>query len=1605
MLAPDGRCKAFDARADGFGRGEGCGIVVLKRLRDATAARDRILAVIRGSAVNQDGRSNGLTAPNGPSQVDVIRAALADAGVGPGAVGYVEAHGTGTPLGDPIEARALATAFGAGRQADRPLRIGSVKTNIGHLESAAGIAGLMKVVLALRHRQIPPSLHLTEPSPRIPWHDLPLDIPTTLTPWPATDGPQLAGVSSFGFSGTNAHVVLEAAPELAPAETLAERPRHLLAFSARTEPSLHELAGRVRARLASDPDVALADVAHTLATGRNHHAHRLAVVAATSNEAVALLDRYLGSDDDDERLAAGTVSSLRSPPVAFLFTGHGAQRADMGRSLYDSHQGFRAAIDRCADLLGPLMDQPLHVVLFADGDGMAEKLLGDMTYAQPAVFAVEYALAELWRSWGVEPSVVVGHSVGEYVAATVAGALDLADGLKLVAARGRLMASLPADGEMATVLAPESRVTEVLGNVGDGSVSIAAVNGPSSVAISGPAVAVRVVLDELRRVGVQVRPLAIPVAAHSPQVEPILDEFEAVAATVEYRAPRIDVVSGMTGALATGTDLTSARYWRLHLRNPVRFAEAFQTVFDSGVRTFVEAGPHPTLLSMGRRIVPEDEATWLPSLRTEHDDWEQILGSVARLYVHGVRVDWTAFDGPYGPRRIALPTYPFARERYWAEPRRRSAAPGGGHPLLGRPIMSPALAGWVCEAELAPDAPAFLAGRRVLGTVVVAPAAHAEMALAAARQRLQSDAVVVHGLELGQALALPDDDTRVVQVVVGDEPGGASVQVVSRDPDDRRWQHHATGRIAAAPPDGATPPLDVPAVQARCSAHATGSDVYRRLGEAGVAVDPELRGLQDVWLGAGEALGRVELPDGLRHDARRYGIHPALLDACLQVVGAVVAGDDTSSVPLVAAIEQLRVTGLVGPSVWSHAGRRAGEPAVGDVRIYDADGGLVAEALGVRMTLAGPNELRAQVERPAEDWRYGVVWEPSEVTPDDAPPAPPRTWVVVGDGAGLADALVEHLAASGRPVVQLPGASPSLGHELAALAATATDGLRVVHVGALDARPLDASTPEDLDRDVTASVASVVDVVQAVVAGGTEAEIWLVTRGAQDAGGAVAAPEQAPVWGLGRVVSLEHPDVWGGLIDLDPGVPVDPAVVLAEIRDHDADDQVAWRDGRRLVPRLTRVVHRPAAPIAWRHDGSYLVTGGLGGLGLKVLDWMASAGAGTIVLVGRRGVPARATWDGIDPASRAGAQVAAIRAAEAAGATVEVVAADVADRGLMQALVSRFGADLPPLHGVIHAAADLSHHAVASMPVGAVASMLRPKVAGTWLLHELTLDQPLDFFVSFSSTTSLWGSRDIGHYAAANVFLDVFAHHRRALGLPALTVNWGVWDEMRVASAQGQEFVRRSGLNPMRADAALRLLGDLLGDRLDAEVTIASVDWERLTGVYESRRARPFFSRLRPVTPVVASPGAGRPELLDRLDGVATARRRHVAMDYLRAEVARTLGIGVPADVATDQGLFEMGMDSLMSLELKKRIEASVGTSLPATLTFNYPTIDALAGFLVESVVPAPAAPPDDSDAADAAEIPAPAAVSTSTDDLTEDDLAALLSARLAKLHPAEGAR
>jgi acyl transferase domain-containing protein len=1324
-MAPDGRCKAFDARANGYVRSEGAGLIVLKPLSRALANGDPIYAVIRGSAVNQDGRSNGLMAPNPLAQQAVLREAYRRAAVSPGDVQYVEAHGTGTFLGDPMEAKALGVVLALDRLPGRPCALGSVKTNIGHTEAAAGVAGLIKVALALKHQEIPPSLHFQEPNPQIPFDELRLRVQTTLGPWPAESSPALAGVSSFGFGGANAHVVLEEAPRsnaemhnvecgMESREIRQTQSAYLLPLSAHSSEALQSLARAYRDFLAiPESRVSLHDLCYTASVRRSHHDYRLAVTGNSPAQLAEGLEAFLRGEVRPG-LSAGRKVSGRPRKLVFVFPGQGSQWLGMGRTFLEQDAVFREVVERCDRAMQPYRDWSLLAELAATD--AAQSRLNEIAIIQPALFAMQVALAALWRSWGIEPQAVVGHSMGEVAAAHVAGALSLEDAVRLICHRSRLVKPTIGQGAMAAVELSMEEARRVLVGCED-RVSIAVNNSPTSTVLSGDPATLDAILDQLQRQDIFCRAVKVDFASHSPQMDPLRTDLLLALEGLEPRSASVPIYSSVTGMVSNGLEL-EALYWGRNLREPVLFSTAVQRLLEDGHDIFLEISPHPILLSAIQQGMHHFglEGAVLPSARREEEDHTVMLGSLGALYALGYPVDWSR-TYPAGGRCVRLPFYPWQRERCW------------------------------------------------LATAAEGPAA---------------------------------------------------------------------GVLSSGP-----------------------------------------------------------LPDG---------------------------------------------------SPW---------------------------------VLLGDDSQRA-VEENLDDWLYEIQWQLKERraaqrVSEPSLPASPRSWLIFTDSSGVGETLAALLSAQGERGILVargesyehtdgehfcirPDRPEDLRQLFEALVSDQTLCHGIVHLWSLDIPLPEETTVASVEAVQTLGCGSVLMLVQELAQAQWRdlPRLWLVTRGAQAAEEKPLplAVAQAPLWGLGRVIAQEHSTLWGGLIDLEPRVPLDDVAthqLREEISRPDGEDQLAFRQGRRYVARLVRKRHSAmqGPPFRWRPDGSYLITGGLGELGLLVARWMVGQGARRLILLGRTRLPPRSSWSSVETGSRCANQIAAIRELEGLGASVHLAAVDVADEGQLSAFLDEFRAEgWPPIRGVVHAAGVLQDGLLSQLDTAALNAVLRPKMVGGWLLHRLLEDAPLDFFVFFSSAGSLLGQPGQGNYAAANAFLDALAHHRRSQGQPALSINWGAWAELGFANTTGGRRLAKHlalvGIQSLAPELALKVLERLL--RLGStQVAVVPVNWAQYLQFHPAGTDPPLLSQLARAEAAIPLQAGHPGEKRDIILAAKPIERPRLLQSYLSEQVARVLGLPA-SQLDVQQPLSNLGLDSLMAVALKNRIAVDLGV--------NVAMVKFLQGFSVAEAAP-----------------------------------------------------
>ncbi|WP_063734790.1 type I polyketide synthase [Streptomyces sp. RTd22] len=1573
-LSPDGRCKAFAAAADGTGFSEGVGLVLLERLSDARRNGHRVLAVVRGSAVNQDGASNGLTAPNGPSQQRVIRQALANARLAPREVDAVEAHGTGTTLGDPIEAQALLATYGQDRPEGRPLWLGSIKSNLGHTQAAAGVASVIKMVMAMRHGVLPRSLHIDEPSPHVDWTAGDVRLLTEQVAWAAEDYPRRAGVSSFGISGTNAHLILEEAPEEAePGVTRPDTEDVGVVPWVVSGHSAAALRGQARAlaeRVASDADVSPAEVGWSLIRTRSVFDHRAVVVGESRDELTAGLMALAAGDAHPGVVESGGPAVVGGTGPVLVFPGQGSQWAGMGAALLDDSPVFAARVAECEQALSPYVDWSLTDVLrdYPDAADLAR-----VDVVQPVLWAVMVSLAAVWGEYGVVPAAVVGHSQGEIAAAVVAGALSLDEGARIVALRSQALRKLAGGGAMASLGMGQDQAEEFLTGLGtraDG-VGVAAVNGPASVVVSGPPKHVAHAVTTCQDAGGRARLIDVDYASHGPQIDQIIDELTDLLAGVKPARSGVAFYSAVTGGRLDTAELDTA-YWVTNLRERVRFADAVRALLDDGHRVFIEASTHP-VLTVGMQETFEEAgigAVTVPTLRRDHGGTAQLARSVARAFTAGVEVNWSRWFPAYpAPRVIDLPTYAFQRERYWID---GASGPGGdpaglglvaaGHPLLGAAVELADGTTRLLTGRLSARTHPWLGEHVVAGAVLAPGAVLVEWALRAA------DEVGCGGVEelaLQRPLVLPASGGLRVQVVVGAaaEDGRRDVAVYTCPEDtaglglDGEWVCHARG-VLAPPADtpgqaeglgGAWPPAGAEPLNV--------DGFYEQVRAAGYGYGPAFQGLTAAWRHGADVLAEVALPEAAG-DRSGFGIHPALLDAALHpslLMDRPEGQEDDDRVRLPFAWNGVSLWASEATSVRVRLARDEERQGL-RMTVADAVGAPVLTVDSLVTRPAGADGLRAAAAGRGVDGLFTLGWSPLPVPATAGSVVGDGGWVVLGeDPLGLAVSVAEGGAEDG--VVCYP--------DLEALVAAIDAGAPAPSVVLT---PCHASGDVADAREGLRAVDGLLGLVQGWLgrAALADARLVVVTRGAvatADSGESAVDPVGAGAWGLIRSAQSENPERFV-LLDLDPGLDRDPGAgggtaaeaVVRAVNAH--EPQVAVRTGRVLVPRLGRAGAGSAAPADTAEasgagavldpDGTVLITGGTGTLGRLVAEHLVRTwGVKHLLLVSRRGPDAT------------GASDLAAHLGEL-GARVQISAADVTDPAEVADLVA--GVDpAHPLAGVVHAAGVLDDAVLTSQTPERLARVWDPKATAAAHLHTATADLPLALFVVFSSTAATLGSSGQSNYAASNAFCDALAAHRRALGLPGVSVAWGLWADASGMTGHLDEADRarmaRSGIGAMSGERALGLLDAAVRHGAPHLVAI-DLDVRALAG----QPALTLPAPLRALTgsgPArrTAATGRAHTDWADHLAALPRDEQHRVLLTLVLTHAAAALGHSDPGRIPAERGFLDLGFDSLTAIELRNRLTAVTGLRLATTLIFDQPNPAALATHLHTELAPGDADP------------------------------------------------
>lgn len=1527
-ISPEGRSMPFDATANGYVRGEGAGVVVLKRLADAQREGDRILAMIRGSAVSHDGRTNGIMAPNGVAQAHVARLALRQAGTDANSIGYVEAHGTGTRLGDPIEAAALSAVYGAHRPAGRPCLIGSVKSNIGHLEAAAGVAGLIKAVLVLQHQEIPPQAGFGTPNPAVPWDESGLRVTQRRTAWPAQAHPRRAGVSSFGYGGTVSHVVLEEAvpygPERHPTAGLHRLDPGVYPLSGATQDQVRAQAGQLAHLLAAGPSApSLTDLRHTLWQRRTHLAARAAIVAADP-AALRYELRKLEADQPAASTVTGTAPADGGRQAVWVFSGHGSQWTGMGRELLAAEPAFAAV----ADIIDPVFTAESG---FSARQLLLDDDLTDVDRIQSAIFVMHVGLAAVWRDLGLRPAAVIGHSVGEIAAACAAGVLSLTDGARLICRRSQLLRKVAGAGAMAMVQLPFDEVRALLGTEDD--VAAAVQSSPVSTVVSGRPEAIAAFADRLAADGIVVRPVASDVAFHSPQMEPLLADLEAAAQDLVPAAAGIALYTTAQADPRANSPRDGA-YWAANLRNPVRLATAVAAAAADGHRIFLELSPHPVVVhSINETLADSQQDSFATgSLRRGQPERATLRLSLAALHCHGCEVDATRPGA--GGTLVTLPPMAWRHRRHWKDQdqadgdwgaRFHDVASAG---LLGAQLaLADPAAPRIWRTRLDYDSRPYPGTHEVLGTEIVPAAVLLNTFFAAAGERRLAGVRFL--------AALPATDPREIQVLDRD----GAITLAAR-PAEAPWRIHATA--ARDDSQRPAPPFD----GSGCTRQLEPGSALQRLRALGIAGAGLIWEVTELTAGDGELTARIRLDDADADDVA----WARLVDALASLVPLLT--DDGTGLRLVSGIARIALDGAPPAEAMVHL-RDHGDEAGIDGVIADRDGTVRGFVEGLRMLPADgtsasavdPARLVHQVE-----WRRLA---------DRGAGRELRSLILVGPDSALRQALVRRAQAEGVPCQTVAGLDTRL------LEADLDDRDMVLVLGPDPAAGMDTAGMADAPGVTDAAGAAEAGTwrlartaqLLAGLARPRPPTLWCVTEGVREGNSAASLP-QAPLWGLGRIIAGEHPDLWGGIIDCDPADPqAAAAAVLAELQAGGEPDLIAPRgqvtEAARLVP-VTASPRAQAPPaeapsqetppaeapnreasrqeaLRCRPDGTYLITGGLGVLGLEVARWLAGRGARRLVLVSRTPVPPRSDWD----SPTADPRVEPIRELEALGVTVRTLAVDITDAAAVTAALSDDALGLPPIRGVVHAAGVLDSRLLTDLDQDSLHRVMAPKVAGALVLHQLFPPGSLDFFVLFSSFGQFLGLAGQSSYAPANAFLDGLARFRP----DALSLAWTSWRGLGMgANEVVASELRELGIGDISAQEAFSAWEHAA--RLGARHVCVFPALER------DQQAEPA-PVLRELEFGQAATEPGASAAADQLTGLTGADLQAAAVN----EVSRIIGAELrlaAGDLDVRASLTALGLDSVMTVAIRRALEKRFGMPLPATLLWNRPAVTTIADYLAE---------------------------------------------------------
>jgi len=1552
FLSPDGRCKTFDSSANGYARGEGAGLVVLKRLSDAIKDNDHIYSVIRASGVNQDGHTNGITVPNPESQIALMKEVFNKANISPRDLQYVEAHGTGTPVGDPLEANAIAKALADGREDGEKCIVGSLKTNFGHLESAAGVAGLIKTSLMLKNKQIPPHLHFKNPNPKIPFDELCIRVPTTLESWPDSQKTALAGVNSFGFGGTNAHIVLEEAPpsdRIEVGDGVDKNWPLVIPVSAKSEEALKNMCHKYIDFIADNSKsqrFSLYELGYNVTKRKAHHDHRLTICASSLEELAQNLESYV-SGQLIKGMAYNKEEAGKYNNIVFVYTGMGPIWWAMGRELLEKDKVFRDVIEKCDKLTKKIAGWSLMEELTADE---ADSRLDQPQFAQPANFALQIALTEVWKSFGIVPDAVVGHSVGEVSSTYVAGIYSLEDAMTVSIYRSIVQQKAVGTGAMLALGLSEEEAREVIKDMEN--IDIAAVNSQSSVTLSGSVETVDKIVEKFSDSDVFARKMKVNVAYHSYQMEPYKEELLEALKNIRPQKPSIDIYSTVVSKHEEKPEY-DGNYWWGNVRKHVQFEQSMYEIIDNGHNLFIEVGPHPVLATyikdcMSRKEV---EGVVLPSIRRKQDEQLTMLETWGNLYAIGYNVDYSKIY-PVRADFITLPVYAWQKKKFW-----RDDIDGtfdfklgwNKHKLLGR-AMPNSLPTWEKEVNMA--FMEYILDHKISGTEVFPGAGYFELASACAKDYYGEDYYAIENIKFEKALFLNNQGVSpVIQLCLNPETG--SFQISSRIPGKERvWTKHSKGVVSKRQNTRIKRVGVLDDVRKRCFEEFEKDSLYKTFSEMGFNYGPCFQGIEKVLRGKDEVLALIKVPEYIDLEDGNYTLHPAVLDSCFQSLVALVAPMEGF---MPTEIERIQVYSRPKSVLWCHGVQieRKGKEITGHIYVYDEEENLVAKIIAMK-TKAVESSSTFEVGK-QDDWLFEVKWIPLEKQDEIKVDSKEKkgAWLVLADNSGIGEQLSAKLTEKDDEcfIVSLDESNSvfykdnkfsvksgnintieKIFDKIEEESKLQLKG--IVHMWSINTLSQKAESL-CLKKVNDEGCLSLKHIVQVVGQRALTPKLWVVTSMAQMI--SVKTPlqgmVQSSIWGIGRVIGhQEAPAKWGGLIDLEIGdTGVNAELLFNEIAYKEKEDQIAIRGGKRYGARIAKQdIKTSPIPFNLNTNGSYIVTGAFGAIGMLVGKWIVKHGARHIILMSRSSVPARKTWNDIKE-KKLLAKVTYIKELEAMGATVHLAAVDIGEETQLNEFIKEYTDEgWPQIRGVIHSAGVVKDQFLQQMEDQVFNQVINPKIFAGWNLHKALLDFPIDFFVLFSSTGSTIVSMGQAAYASGNAFLDALSQYRLQKGLPSLTINWGPWAEVGMAAELNLvEHYRERGMESVTPASGMAVMDRLMWQNVSQSIVLPIISWEILGEKHYQLPEPPQL--LEEIIALEAkdkeSDSSKKKTSKNILEEIASCKedeRLQVIVNYLKEIIAKTLRFEIEK-LKENESLAVFGMDSMMATEIRNRLEIGLG--------------------------------------------------------------------------------